>query len=259
MAAPSYIHTEGGRRHSSSGSRGRRLLACRGNEGERRWPEAIASAMRWMPRNASRTGGAGVGDQIGALHLICAPPLNVTGGTGSARSRSSRGPDEALRFWSRGGSVARRADRAGVGGRRIGRGVRHRRRAPRRPAPSRSASAARRATTSVSTTARCRPSCAAPSRGRTAATTERSARALKEHPKRATAIEVRRLVPRQSACGTAAQIALIKAAGSCGLAIWGDPLNRSGKAADRYPLTKMKGSHARAIRRPGDRPESRSG
>jgi hypothetical protein len=25
----------------------------------------------------------GSGDQIGALHLICAPPLNVTGGTGS--------------------------------------------------------------------------------------------------------------------------------------------------------------------------------
>ena len=70
---------------------------------------------------------------------------------------------------------------------------------------------------------------------------ERSARALKGHPKRATAIEVRRLVPRQSACGTAARIALIKVAGSCGLAIWGAPRNRSGKAADRYPLTKMKG------------------
>ena len=25
----------------------------------------------------------GSGDQIGALHLICAPPLNVTGGIGS--------------------------------------------------------------------------------------------------------------------------------------------------------------------------------
>jgi hypothetical protein len=42
-----------------------------------------------------------------------------------------------------------------------------------------------------------------------------------------------RLVPAQSACGTAARIALIKAAGSCGLAICGDALKRSGRAAAR--------------------------
>jgi hypothetical protein len=60
----------------------------------------------------------------------------------------------------------------GVGSGAIARGRRHPGRG--RPAPPRSGSAARRATSSASTIARCRPTCAAPSRGRSNATTGRA-------------------------------------------------------------------------------------
>jgi hypothetical protein len=121
---------------------------------------------------------------------------------------------------------------------------RHRTRAttsgPGRPAPPRSGSAARRATSSASTIARCRPTCAAPSRGRSNATTGRAksaerrprAKPVRAARRRASnSVMMRRAAPTQASARITASCCLAPSAAAPAMRLAGAAVQRARQPA----------------------------